>query len=136
LSQQLQYHDQCCFEQEFSEKCLVKQCFQTELHTILLHKILGLSWNAETDLLQFISRFRSLHEWGNRKTETIVENWTKRLILKAFDKIKSQDRNCYSKIVKKIETIFSQLPKLFTRSKALGSLFSGGYNSVENAVNE
>jgi hypothetical protein len=33
--------------------------------------------------LQFISRFRSLHEWGNRKTETVVENWTKRLILKA-----------------------------------------------------
>ena len=47
------------------------------------NKILGLTWNAQTDLLQFISRFQNLSEWSNRKGSIMVKSWTKRLILKA-----------------------------------------------------
>jgi len=66
------------------EELRAKQVLFTDDEIIFeTNKILGLTWNAETDCLQFVSRFRNLNEWNTRKGLTTVKHWTKRLILKA-----------------------------------------------------
>jgi len=66
------------------EELRAKQVLFTDDEIIFENnKILGLTWNAETDCLQFVSRFKNLHEWNSRKGLTTVKHWTKRLILKA-----------------------------------------------------
>ena len=48
------------------------------------NKVLGVAYSGnESDSLHYVSKFKSMTEWTNKKTITKVKFWTKRLVLQA-----------------------------------------------------